>query len=326
MIYKNLQLLLLSMKDDNSIDIVKSFIDENNLFSESLNLSTLRLIGSVVYSRPEILSKAVKLLNKFDSISIKSDIINDNLSDFEVIYRYSSILKLLFLIDNGNFRESLIFGLRAYTNGGYNDTFYSNDIEKCKTNFYEQIIKEEVAKGNIEMIDILSKKINLSSNPNLLEEILYIAILYMRNELIDIIINKYSIKIKAEYYIKCIYSSNYEGMLKIKEMDKEKAYNEYGINGSTPLDIAAFEGYLDFFKFILTFENIEIKKLNSYGKNVLQSATKSNKIDVIKYIVENKIIDPNDKGEYNATPLSIAKELNYEEAVSYLFKYTSCEN
>ena len=148
----------------------------------------------------------------------------------------------------------------------------------------------------------------------------------MRNELIDIIINKYSIKIKAEYYIKCIYSSNYEGMLKIKEMDKEKAYNEYGINGSTPLDIAAFEGYLDFFKFILTFENIEIQKLNSYGKNALQSATKSNKIDVIKYIVENKIIDPNDKGEYDATPLSIAKDFNYKEAFSYLFKYTTLEN
>lgn len=125
MIYKNLQSLLLSMKDDNSIDIVKNFIDENNLFSESLNLSTLRLIGSVVYSRPEILSKAVKLLNKFDSISIKSDIINDNLSDFEVIYRYSSILTLLFLIDNGNFDESLIYGLRVYTYGGYHDTFYS---------------------------------------------------------------------------------------------------------------------------------------------------------------------------------------------------------
>ena len=196
MIYKNLQLLLLSMKDDQSIDVVKRFIDENNLFSESLNLSTLRLIGSVVYSRPELLSKAVKLLNKFDSISLKSDIIDDDLSDFDVIYRYSSILTLLFLIDNCNINESLISNIRAYKNGGYQDSFFSNDNEKSKTLFYEQIIKEEVAKGNIEMIDILSKKTNLSSNPNLLDEILYIAILNMRNELIDIIINKYSIKIE----------------------------------------------------------------------------------------------------------------------------------
>lgn len=333
--YRNLQLLLLSMKTEDDINIIQNFINENNWFSEINNKSTLRLIGSVLYSRPNMMNMIVKLLNKFESITIDNIIIHDDLADEEVILRYSAILVLCFLVDNAKFKRSSIICLRGYTDVEYfnpykrlriND-FYSNDIKESEENLYEQMIKIAVAEGNMDMIEILSKKMkNLSSNQKFLEELFFISILYMRNDLIDYFITKYSIKINAEAYIKCIYSSNYDALLKIKELDTSKSYNDFGIIGSTPLDIAAFEGYLDFFKFFLTFKDIEINKLNSYGKNILQSAAKSNNIDIIKYIVENKIIDPNDKGNYNATPLDITEDYGYKEAFSYLVNYTSEKN
>ena len=64
--YRNLQLLLLSMKTEDDINIIQNFINENNLFSEFNNKSTLRLIGSVLYSRPNMMNMIVKLLNNLN--------------------------------------------------------------------------------------------------------------------------------------------------------------------------------------------------------------------------------------------------------------------
>lgn len=74
--YSELQNLLLSMDANENITEVKSFIDENQLFkNEKKTTSTIRLIGSVVYVRPNLLNNMINLLNSYNDIPISNEII-----------------------------------------------------------------------------------------------------------------------------------------------------------------------------------------------------------------------------------------------------------
>lgn len=66
-------------------------------------------------------------------------------------------------------------------------------------------------------------------------------------------------------------------MLKLHEIDKSDVINEFGKIGSTPIDTASLESYLDFMKFLLLECKVDYKKLNSYVKTILQSAARSGK-------------------------------------------------
>ena len=147
--------------------------------------------------------------------------------------------------------------------------------------------------------------------------LLEVAILFMQNELIDYILEKSDIQIQPENYIQCIYSSNYEAILKLRKLDESDSINQYGIIGSTPIDIAAFEDYLDFFKFFLSLKGIQYKKLNNYGKTILQSAVRGNSLDIVKYIDRKHLIDFNYEGEYGISPYNIAVRFNIVDIIKY---------
>lgn len=179
-----------------------------------------------------------------------------------------------------------------------------NFLQSYSSKFdFIKLLEYAIAGGNIEIIKEIKKKlenVNLSSHSNLL----YTAILYMKNNLIYSIIHSFNIEIDAEAYIKCIYSSNYDAYLILRTLDLKNKINDFGLIGSSPIDIASFEGSFYFFKLLTTESNIH--KLNLYGKNILQSASRSNKIDIVKYILKHHLIDPYDCGKFGHSSIEIA--------------------
>lgn len=415
--YGELQNLLLSMDASEDITKVKNFIDENQLFKNiKKTTSTLRLIGSIVYIRPDLLNNMINLLYSYNDIQISDEIISQSyIENDEILLRKIIIFILLSLTKHKVF-GNLFYSYLRFTdpvNCFKKDTNYyyyhpppdfdaicdMSDDQKIKArntlhsidpiallikddkieelqNFisknnydieneipsssfeihrqlqnakpieyaaffgaincfkfllmkdtninYSNLLEFAISGGNIDIIHIIENEShdeNIKSNQNLL----YLAILYMKNDLIDYLIHSYPIKIDAESYIKCIYASNYNALTIIKELDNDSTtINEFGDIGSTPIDIAAFEGYLDFFKFYLTFKNIDPLVYNNDGKTILQSAARSNKIDVVKYIIKHKMVEANDEGEYGSTALSIAYNYDCDE-VSYFLEMNTNE-
>lgn len=58
------------------------------------------------------------------------------------------------------------------------------------------------------------------------QNLLYMAILFMNNDLIEYILSSCNVIIDAESYIKCIYSSNYDAFIILKESDRSNALKE----------------------------------------------------------------------------------------------------
>lgn len=190
-------------------------------------------------------------------------------------------------------------------------------LNKSKNINYKKLLSFAFAGGNYDIIHIIENECHheeIKKN----NECLHNAILYFNNDLIEYILQNYPVKIDAESYIKCIYASNYGAMLKLCEIDQSNAINEFGKIGSTPLDIAAFEGYLDFMKFLLSIEKVDVKKLNSHGKTILQSATRSDKLYIVEYIVKHKLVDPNDKGKFRLSAVRIARNYYCEDILDFL--------
>lgn len=182
--------------------------------------------------------------------------------------------------------------------------------------YYQGLLNSSIAGGNHEIIHIVENKIQCQNSIDY-NQLLEIAILFMQNDLIDYIIEKSDIKIESENYIKCIYSSNYEAILKLRKLDDSDSINYYGEIGSTPIDIAAFEDYLDFFKFFLSIKGIQYKKLNNYGKTILQSAVRGNSLDIVKYIDRKHLINFNYEGTFGMSPFMIAARFNIVDILKY---------
>lgn len=182
--------------------------------------------------------------------------------------------------------------------------------------YYQGLLNSSIAGGNHEIIHIVENNIQCQNSIDY-NQLLEIAILFMQNDLIDYIIEKSDIKIESENYIKCIYSSNYEAILKLRKLDDSDSINYYGEIGSTPIDIAAFEDYLDFFKFFLSIKGIQYKKLNNYGKTILQSAVRGNSLDIVKYIDRKHLINFNYEGTFGMSPFMIAARFNIVDILKY---------
>lgn len=179
---------------------------------------------------------------------------------------------------------------------------------------FDRLLNYSISGGNYEIIHIVEREGHFKSYK---EETLSYAILYLRNDLIEYIINNYKIQISPIAYINCIYASNYDAMILLNKLDQSNAINEFGSNGSTPIDIASFEGYLDFFKFILhSFKNVDLTIRNSFGKTILHSAAKGKKPDLVKYIVKHDLVDPRilSNSGYTAADFVIFKLKDYDLA------------
>lgn len=190
-----------------------------------------------------------------------------------------------------------------------------------KPHDFDELLKCSIVGGNFDIIHIVENEIDFDISKN--KDILYEAILYMQNDLIEYIVDTYNIEIDTECYIKCIYASNYTAFTKLLEIDQSRSITTYGKIGSTPLDIASFEGNSIFFEYLYFLDNNSISLLNIYGKNVLQSATKNYQLDIIEFIIYRNLINPYEIcGDY-FTPYEMAEYYFHKETGDYLKKIFS---
>ena len=387
-IYNKLQNLLLSIDSIRSLRQARNFIIVYDLLKNKKSIYTMKLMASIVYSRPKLFDQAIALLKMFPKIvfDFKYPIYTYDLESIRTDQEIIERLKIIFLLflRSGHLSETKYDIKIASNNGLFNLIFYdeldfqdlnfkyflvfnekqlmyqaiyNDDLELLQKmialnnidvdqifNFphfeiyesfksstllqysaffgsiqcfkyllnisnninFKYLLEYSIAGGNAEIIHIVeneSHDINITHNENLL----YIAIMFMNNDLIEYIIDNYDIKINGECYNKCIYSSNYDAFLKIMDLDNNFSINEYGSNNATPLITTAINGCLDFFIFLLSIPDVDYKKISLYGGNILHHATYSFQAEIINYILKNRLFDLNEKGEYYDSPIGIAE-------------------
>lgn len=182
---------------------------------------------------------------------------------------------------------------------------------------YSNLFLLAIQGKNMEIYNIIEQKIDLSYMPS---DYLKYAILFMNNELFDYFTQKIDCHVGTNDIIDCIYSSNYYAMLSLKKFKIYSIMNMIGKNGSTPIDTAAFEGDLYFVKYLAEILRVNTHALNSYGKTILQSAVKSNQMEIVKYIIKNNLVDIHDTGKWSLKPLDMAYFFGYKDMITYLNK------
>ena len=190
-------------------------------------------------------------------------------------------------------------------------------LSNTKITDYSNLFLLAIQGKNMEIYNIIEQKIDLSYMPS---GYFNYAIQFMNNKLLDYFISKIDCHIGTDDIISCIYSSNYYAMLSFKKFNICTIMNMIGTNGSTPIDVTAFEGDLIFVKYFTEVLRVNTHALNSYGKTILQSAVKSNQIEVVKYIIKNNLVDIHDAGRWSLRPLDMAYSLEYEDMITYLNK------
>lgn len=254
--------------EKNNFDSISQMTDEKIIESRNKLHSTHPLSQAIIDDNVDLLQKLISQ-NNYD--------INDHFFDsyFEI---------------NPFLQESSLLEYSCFYGSVKCFKFLFNKVEQTDIDA-GQLIKYAISGGNYEIIHIVESL--FESNNSYPDDLLDFAILYFQTDLIEYIIENYNLQINAENYIKSIYASNYEAMIKLHSLGDNDKINQFGKNGSTPLDIASFEGYLDFFKYILkSFEKVDPTIKNQYGKTILHSAAKARQADLIKYIIKHDLIDP----------------------------------
>lgn len=187
-----------------------------------------------------------------------------------------------------------------------------------KTRNFDELLKCSIAGGNFDIIHIIENEMDFDMPKN--PKILYKAILYMQNDLIEYIVNVYNIDIDADSYIKCIFASNYIALKKLIEIDPSRSINTYGKNGSTPLHIASFQGKSIFFEYLYFLDNNSIFILNRRGRNVLQYAIINCQFNIIEFIINRNLINPyeHDFDYDDDSPFVIAVMFFKKETIDHL--------
>lgn len=195
---------------------------------------------------------------------------------------------------------------------------------------YEELLRYSIAGGNYDIIHITENKIDdieVLSNPVYLN----LAIIFMNNDIIEYIINNYNVQINSDNYNQCIFSSNCDSLLKLIDIDKCEHINEFGGNGSTPLNVSIKIGNIVFFEFLLDMEEVDVIKTNKRGYSILFTAVKNNRLDIVKFIIENGLGNPNlDISPRCCPTVFIYAKYHYQFEIFEYFKtkfvYIPCES
>ena len=96
--YIELQKLILSVERYDEIGEIKEYIDENNFFcNKTESFYIMRLLASIVYTRPKLINLIVQLLKQIKTIDIDIININQNISNTDFIQRTIVLYILLCL-------------------------------------------------------------------------------------------------------------------------------------------------------------------------------------------------------------------------------------
>ena len=174
-------------------------------------------------------------------------------------------------------------------------------LHKTSSIDYKKLMEFGIAGGNSEIIHIIENYVDVFN-----QELLNLAILYMRNDLIEYILNNYDLKINCESYFLCIYASNYEALLLLQEFEKYDE-NKIGINS-----IKEFISYNCFMCLILSI--IGFDYIKSLEIDIVKSSYQGRRFDVLNYINEHKLID--DDSKYILEPYSMVLSHNEEQVIN----------
>lgn len=250
--YSELQNLLLSMDPSENITEMKSFIDENQLFKNvKKTTSTLRLIGSVVYVRPNLLNNMINLLNSYNDIPISKAIIrHSSIENIEIDLRKVIIAILLSLTKH-----------KISTNSFYYNQQFINPItyfQKCNNYHYYHPDFDAICSMSDDQ-KIQARNTLHSINP---------IVLLIKDDKID----------ELQDFIS---KNNYDIEKKIQPSSFEIHKQ---LQNAKPIEYAAFFGSINCFKFLL------MKVNNINYSNLLEFAVSGGNIDII-HIIENESHD-----------------------------------
>ncbi len=77
--------------------------------------------------------------------------------------------------------------------------------------------------------------------------------------------------------------------------------------GQTPSHIAAINGQMDNLKLLIS-KGADVKAVDRYQNNLLHAAAKTNRSEIIKYLLDNAYIDVDEKNAFDKTPLFYSNE------------------
>ena len=104
----------------------------------------------------------------------------------------------------------------------------------------------------------------------------------------------------------------------------ERIYNDLNKRNETCLYNCVDNDNIIAFKFILTYNNIDILNKNKDGQNIIFYIIKNNKLEFLKILFNNekylKLLI-NSLDNYNNTPIIYASKLKNKEMINYIYKY-----
>jgi ankyrin repeat protein len=90
--------------------------------------------------------------------------------------------------------------------------------------------------------------------------------------------------------------------------------NAKNVLGQTPLQIAAMNGQLDNLELLIS-KGADVKAVDRYQNNLLHVAAKTNRSEIIKYLLDQAYIDVDEKNAFDKTPLFYSNEYHSTKAL-----------
>ncbi|XP_046557461.1 protein fem-1 homolog A-like [Haliotis rubra] len=100
---------------------------------------------------------------------------------------------------------------------------------------------------------------------------------------------------------------------------KVAGINSRGECGSTPLMMAAAKGHRDVFD-LLVSKGADVSLVDDDGDNNLHVACIGGHVDMVKYVLSQKVADINSRGQYGRTPVMLAANMGHREVFDLLVR------
>ncbi|XP_046547545.1 serine/threonine-protein phosphatase 6 regulatory ankyrin repeat subunit A-like, partial [Haliotis rubra] len=111
------------------------------------------------------------------------------------------------------------------------------------------------------------------------------------------------------------YRAVFDSLLSQKVAD----INSRGQYGRTPVMLAAEKGYRAVFDSLVR-EGADVSLVNDNGINILHVACIGGHVDIVKYVLSQKVADINSRGQYGRTPVMLAAEMGHREVFDLLVR------
>ncbi|KAG8239467.1 hypothetical protein J437_LFUL018999 [Ladona fulva] len=117
------------------------------------------------------------------------------------------------------------------------------------------------------------------------------------------------------------YLDTVEYLINVREAD----LTDKDIDGNNPLLLAAQNGHLDIVKFLIDVKKADIDVMNIYSCNSVLLASANGHLHTVKYLVDEKNMDYNVRNRFHSTPLHFAAMNGHLDTVKYLIDVKGAE-